>query len=153
MDTLMRRRISQIPYLLALAVLFAFATASAQASDTSRLSGTYKVLHKTELGSQTRVQLQLHLANNGPRDLQVRRINLRGAPHSPGAKPQPCSLLVHPGYSASATQEFTVPRSEYRRLRLNSGAPLELLLAVDAPGGREATELIRLDRISPRKAN
>ncbi len=147
----MNPRISRISNFVLFAGLFALTIGFAHASDVSRLSGSYQVLHKTEVGSQTHVRLQLHLSNRGQRDLQIQRITFWDPPHHPGGKPQACSLLVHSGSSASTTQEFTIPRSEYRFW--NSAKRLNLLVAVEGPGGRKVTELVRLDRISGGKVN
>ena len=142
--------ISRISHLTALVGLCVLTIGFAHASDSSHLSGSFQVVHKTDLGSQTRVRLQLQLSNHGQRDLHIQRITFWDS-HPPGRRPQACSLLVHPGSSASTTQEFTMPRSEYRFW--TSAKRLNLLVAVDGPGGRKVTELVRLDRISGGKAN
>lgn len=147
----MNPRISRFSNLLVLAGLFALTIGLAQASDFSHLSGSYQVLHNTDFGSQTRVRMQLRLSNHGQRDLHIQRITFWDSPHHPGGRPQACSLLVHPGSSTSTTQEFTIPRSEYRLW--TKGTRLKLLVAVEGPGGRRATELVRLDRVSGGKAN
>lgn len=144
-------RISRVANLLVLASLLVFTIGFANATDFSYLSGSYQVLRKTDLGSQMRVQLQLHLSNHGQRDLNIQRITFWGSARHPGGKPQACSVLVHPGSSVSTTQEVTMPRSEYRSW--TSAKRLNLLVAVEEPGGRQATELVRLDRISGGKAN
>jgi hypothetical protein len=147
----MNPRISRISNLLVVAGLFVLTIGFAHAGDFSHLSGSYQVVGKTDVGSQTQVRLQLQLSNHGQRDLHIQRITLWDSPHHPGGRPQACSLLVHPGSSASTTQAFTMQRSEYRLW--TSGARLKLLVAVEGPGGRKATELVRLDRISGGKAN
>ena len=144
-------RISRVASLLVLAALFVLTIGFANAADFSHLSGSYQVLRETDLGSQTRVRLQLHLSNHGQRDLHIQRITFWGSARHPGGKPQACSLLVHPGSFASTTQEVTMPRSEYRSW--TSEKRLNLLVAVEGSGGREATELVRLDRISGGKEN
>lgn len=147
----MNPRISRIPTLLVLAALFLLTTGFALASDSSHLSGSYQVLRKTDSGAQTRVRLQLQLSNRGERDLQIQRITFWDPPRHPGGRPRTCSLLVHSGSSASTTQEFTLQRSQYRLWA--RGKRLTLLVAVEEPGGRKATELVRLDRTSGGKAN
>jgi hypothetical protein len=151
MDLSMNARILRISHLLVFAGSFVLMVGFAHASDFSHLSGSYQVIRKTDVGSQTRVQLQLHLSNHGQRDLQIQRITVWDPPHHPGGKPQACSLLVHPGSSASTTQEFTLPRSQYRSWTRSKR--LNLLVAVEGPGGHKATQLIRLDRTSDGKAN
>lgn len=146
----MNRRISRISCLLVLAGLFAFAIEFAQANSVSRLSGSYQVIEKTDQGSQIHVRLQLRLANHGQSDLYIQRISLWGSSHPNVRAMKACSLVLNFGTSASTTQEFTVPRSEYRSW---SGGTLRLLLAVKSPEGRTTTEVVRLDRISGGKAN
>jgi hypothetical protein len=147
----MNLRISRSSNLLVLVGLLVLTIGFAHANDISHLSGSYQVIRKTDLGSQTRVRLQLQLSNRGQRDLQIQRITFWDPPHHPGARARACSLLVHPGSSASTTQEFTLQRSQYRSWA--RGTRLTLLVAVEGPGGRKATELVRLDRISGGKAN
>jgi hypothetical protein len=147
----MNPKISRFSSLVLLAGLFAITIGLAHASDVSRLAGSYQVLHKTDVGSQAHVRLQLQLSNRGQHDLQIRRITFWDPPRHRGGKPQACSLLVRSGSSASTKQEFTIARSEYRFW--NSAKRLNLLVAVEGPSGRKATELVRLDRISGGKAN
>lgn len=147
----MKRRIPRISSLLVLVGLLAPWIAFAQASDTSHLSGSYKVVHKTDLGPQTRIRLQLLLANHGQHDLVVQRLALWGSSHPAKSATAACSIVVHTGASASTTQEFTIPRSEYSRW--SHGQNVRLLVAVESAGGRKAVELVRLDQISGGKAN
>jgi len=141
-------RISSLPVLASLLVL---TIGIAQASDISHLSGSYKIIHKTDLGPQTRIRLQLRLANHGERDLHVQRLTLWGSSHPAKSATVACSLVVYTGTSASTTQEFTIPRSEYSQW--SRGKRVGLLVAVESPGGGKAIELVRLDRISGGKAN
>jgi hypothetical protein len=151
----MKRRMSRIPSLLVLASLlfslFVLTAAFAQASDTSHLSGSYKVIHKTDLGPQTRIRLQLRLANHGERDLLIQRLTLWGSSHPAKSATEACSIVVHTGAFASTTQEFTIPRSEYSQWRREKH--VRMLIAVESPGGRKAIEEVRLDRMSGGKAN
>lgn len=147
----MKRRMSRISNLLVLASLFVLTAGFAQASEISHLSGSYKVIHKTDLGPQTRIRLQLRLANHGQRDLLIQRLTLWGSSHPAKSATEACSLVVHTGASASTTQEFTIPRSEYSRW--SHGKHVRLLVAIESPGGRKAIEEVRLDLISGGKAN
>jgi hypothetical protein len=152
MDISMNRRISQSFSLLALAGFLIFTIGFAQASEISHLSGSYKVVQKTDLGSKTRVRLELQLSNSGPSDLQVLRLTLVRSLHPDKGARRACSLTVHPGAPLSTTQEFTMPRSEYSQW--SRGKHATLLVAVEGPQGREAIEeVVRLDRVSGGKAN
>lgn len=146
----MNRRISQFPYLLILAGLSAF-VAPASAGTVSPLSGSYQVIGKTDVGSQTQVRIQIRLANTGERDLKIQRLTLWNSPHPPNRSDRKCSLLIHPGASAETTPEFTIPRSQYRQWE--RGTNPRLLLEVASPGGRKTTELLRLVRTSGGKVN
>ena len=148
----MKRRIFRIcDYLLVVGGMFMFATRFAQASDVSQLSGSYQVMRKTEVGSQTQVRLQLHFANHTQRDLHIQRLTLWDSPHLDKRGTQKCSLIVSAGASVDTTQEFIIPRSEYRQW--SHGARPRLLLEVQTPGGHTATEVVWLDRISGGEAN
>lgn len=148
----MKHSFPRIFPLLVLAGLMVLTIGYAEASDISHLSGSYKVVHKTDLASETRIRLQLRLANHGQRDLLVKRISLWGS-HSHPVKSATAasSIVVHTGASASTTQEFTIPRADYSRW--SHGKQVRLLVDVEIPGGRSAIELVRLDQISSGKAN
>ncbi|MGD0825836.1 MAG: hypothetical protein ABR908_14710, partial [Terriglobales bacterium] len=95
----MNPRISRISNLLVVAGLCLLTIGFAQASDLSHLSGSYKVVHTTDLGPQTRIRLQLHLANHGERDLRIQRLTLWGASHPRKSATEACSLVVRTGAS------------------------------------------------------
>ncbi len=147
----MKRRIFRIcDYLLVVGGMFMFATRFAQASDVSQLSGSYQVVQKTDLGPQTRVRLQLHLTNHGQRGLHIQRLTLWDLPHADKGATQACSIVVLAGASADTTQEFTIPRSEYKLWR--RGSLPRLVLQIEVPGGR-GTKVVRLERVSGGKVN
>jgi len=62
-----------------------------------------------------------------------------------------CLLVIHARSSADTTQDFTVPRSEYKSWQRGKGP--RLLLEVLLPSGRTTTEAVELNAISGRKAN
>jgi len=147
----MNRTISRIAHLLALTGLFVLTIGFARASAVSHLSGSYRVIHKADLGSQTRIRLQLQLSNRGARDLRIERMTFWSGAHPGKAEAKSSPFVIPTGASSSTTQEFTIPRSEYRSL--SHGTPLTLLVAVEGPEGRKAVELVRLDPISRGKVN
>lgn len=138
-------------YLLVVAALFMFTTRFAQASAASQLSGSYRVVQKTDLGPQTHVRLQLRLTNHGQRPLHIQRLTLWDLPHADKGATQACSIVVPTGASADTSQEFTIPRSEYKLWR--RGARPRLLLQIEVAGGRGITQVVRLDRVSGGKVN
>lgn len=147
----MNRTISRIAQLLALTGLFVLTIGFARANTVPHLSGSYRVIHKADLGSQTRIRLQLEFSNSGARDLLIKRMTVWSGHHPGKAEARSSSFVIRTGASSSTTQEFTIPRSEYRSL--SHGTPLTLLVAVEGPEGRKAVELVRLDPISRGKAN
>ena len=148
----MKRRIFRIcDYLLVAVSLLLFTTRLVQAMDASQLSGSYRVVQKTDLGPQTQVRLQLHLNNLGQRDLHVQRLTLWDLPHADKGATAACSVVVPAGASADTTQEFTIPRSEYKLWK--RGARPRLVLQVEAPASRGTMKVVHLDRISGGKVN
>jgi len=151
----MNRRIPRLCNLLLVVGLFLFVTQFAHAGDVSRFSGSYRVVHESDLGSDTHVQLQIQLMNHGQRDVQIRRLTLWDSPHpdkdSDKNAAQPCSIVIHRGASASTTQEFTIRRQEYRLWA--RGAHPRLLLEVQLPDSRTVTEVVRLNPASSKKGN
>ena len=147
----MNRTISRISHLLALAGLFIVTIGFARANVVPHLSGSYRVVQKAHLGSQTRVLLQVQLTNRGARDLRIERMTLWRSSHPAQGGARTSPFVIRNGASTSTVQEFTIPRSEYRSL--SHGASLTLLIAVEGPEGRKATELVRLDAISRGEAN
>ena len=136
--------------LLVVAGLLLFAIPLTQASDPSRLSGTYRVVEKAHLGSQIRVRLQLHLTNRGQRELHIQRLTLWDLSHPDKGGSQACSIVVRAGGSADTTQEFTIPRPQYEMWR--RGTQPRLVLQEQTPGGR-TTQAVRLTRVPGGKAD
>ena len=123
----------------------------AQAADAAQLSGAYQLVHKTDLGPQTRVRLRLHLANHAARDLHIQRLTLWDFSHPDRGGSQACSIVVRAGASVDTTQEFVIRRAEYDLWR--RGARPRVVLEMQSPSGRNTTEVVRLDRISSGKAD
>jgi len=148
----MKRRILRISdYLLVATSLVLFTTQFARANEAPQLSGSFQVLQKIDLGPRTHVRLQLRLNNLGQRDLHIQRLTLWDFPHAEKGASQGCSIVVLAGGSADTTQEFTIPRSEYKLWK--RGARPRLVLQIEAPAGRGAMKVVHLDRISGGKVN
>jgi len=137
--------------LLVIAGLSIVSIPVARANDTARLSGTYQVVHKSEAGGQTRIQIKVHLLNHGPRELHIQRITLWDFSHPAKGGTQSCSLVVHSTSSVDTTQEFSIPRAEYELWR--RGTRPRLVVEIETPHGHPTTEVVRLDRISGGKVN
>jgi len=138
-------------YFLVAAGLFAFTIQFARASDASRVSGSYHVVQKMNLGSQTRVRLQLRLTNHGQHELRIQRLTLWDFSHPDKGGTHACSIVVHAGASADTTQEFTVRRPEYE-LWVHRTRP-RLVLEAQSPDGRRTTKVVRLEPVFGRKAD
>lgn len=136
---------------LVVAGLLVSAAQFAQAADAVQLSGAYQLVHKTDLGPQTRVRLRLHLANHAARELHIQRLTIWDFSHPDRGGSQACSIVVHAGASVDTTQEFVIRRAEYDLWR--RGARPRVVLEMQSPSGGNTTEVVRLDRISSGKAD
>jgi hypothetical protein len=124
--------------------LFVLAVPFSQASDASRISGSYEVVGKTDIGSQTRVRLQLRLTNHEPRELRVQRLTVWDFSHPHKGGTQPCTIVLGAGASVGTTQEFTIPRAEFEMW--TRGTRPRLVVEVQSSRGRITAEAVRLDR-------
>lgn len=137
-------KILRIRSLFLFAGLLVLAVPLSQATDAFRLSGSYQVIEKTDLGSQTRVRLQLRLTNHGPNELHIQRLTLWDFSHPHKGGSQPCTIVLGAGASIGTTQEFTIPRAEYELW--TRGTRPRLVVEVQSSRGRTAAEAVRLDR-------
>jgi hypothetical protein len=147
----MNCRMPRISSLLLIASLLTFAARSAAANDLSEITGSYKVVETTGVGARTRVKLQIELVNRGQRDLRIRQLALSGFTHPEKAASPLVELVIHPQTSEITTREFTLRRPEYEQLR--RGTRPRLLLSIAIPGGRQITNIVRLDRVTSKKGN
>ncbi len=131
---------------LALAFSLVLALQLCQGSVIKRLSGSYHIVHKTEVGPNNHVRLQLHLTNQGQSDLVIQRVALRDFSHPGHEAVHSCALALRAGSSVDTTQELTVPRSEYESWRGTHGP--RLLLEVRLPSGRKTIEVVHLNSTS-----
>lgn len=131
-------------FLFLFAGLIALAVPLSEASDGARVSGSYQIVQKTNIGSQTRVRVQLRLTNNETSELHIQRLILWDFSHPQKGGTQPCAILLAAGVSVETTQEFTIPRAEYE-LWTRGGRP-RLVIEVQSSGGRTIAEAVRLDR-------
>lgn len=131
---------------LALAFSLAFASQLCQGSDIQRLSGSYHVVQKTEIGPHNRVRLQLRLTNQGQSDIVIQRAALWDFSHPGREGVRACSLVLRAGSSVDTTQDFIVSRSKYESWRESHGP--KLLLEVVLPSGRKTVEVVHLNGTS-----
>lgn len=126
-----------------IAGVFVLVVPFSQASDASRISGSYRLIEKTDLGSQVRVRLELRLFNHGSPELHIQRLTLWDFSHPHRGGSQACKIVLGAGASVSTTQEFTIPRPEYELWK--RGTRPRLVVEVQSARGRSSAETIRLD--------
>lgn len=122
---------------------FVLAIPFSQASNASRISGSYQVVEKTGMGSQVHVRLQLRLTNHGQRELRVQRLTLWDFSHPHKGGSQACKLVLGSGASVRTIQEFTIPRAEYQLW--TRGTRPRLVVELQSARGRTVAEAVRLD--------
>jgi len=130
--------------------IFVLTVPLSQAGDGSLMSGSYRVVQKTDVGSRTRVRIQLRLTNHGASELHIERLTLWDFSHPPEGGTQPCRIVLGPGASVTTTKEFTIPRAEYE-LWIRGARP-RLVVEVRSSRGRISAEAVRLDREAEGKA-
>jgi hypothetical protein len=121
-----------------------------RAHSAPQMSGAYRVIEKTDQGPQIRLRLQLRLINHGPSNLHIQRITLWDRHPEKGAT-QACAIAIPAGHSADTTPEFTIAFQEYETWQ--RGSEPRLVLELQSPNGRKATEAVRLSRIAGGKAD
>jgi hypothetical protein len=147
----MKCKMFRICNCLLVAGLIAFASQFAQGAASPPLSGSYQVLQKIDRGPQSRVRLQIHLTNHGPRDLHIQRLTLWDFSHPDKGATCACPLVVRSRTSADMTQEFTIRRPEYELWK--RGTQPRLVIEVQMPDGHRTTQAVRLERVFGRRAN
>jgi hypothetical protein len=136
---------------LAIILLFPGTIGLARSPETPSLSGSYQILQKTELGSQTRVRIQFHLINHGGQALHVQRLILWNSTHPTKGGTQAAHFIIPALGSINTTQQFTIPHSEYSLWE--RGSRPRLILGLEMPVGLSASQAVRLDRFSAQKAD
>jgi hypothetical protein len=147
-------------YLLVIAGLSVISLAAAQANDapakdahannSGQLSGTYQIVHQSEVDGQTRIQIQLHLENRGTHSLHIQRLTFWDFSHPAKGASRACSLTLDSSASADTTQDFTIPRAEFELWK--RGARPRLLLQIETQHGPPTIAVVHL-RIASGKGN
>lgn len=135
--------------LVVILLLITFGARSADAA-SHPVSGSYEVIGKTQLGSQTKVQLRIHLTNHEQDLLYVQRILLWDFAHPPVAGPTRLSIALGSGSTEETTQEFVVSRTQFDQWQ--RGLRPRVVLDLQTVTGFRITQAIRLDRVSARVA-
>jgi len=130
--------------------LVALSFQSAQASDSPLVSGSYQVVESRNLGSQSQVQMRIHLVNHGSSDFAIQRMTLWDFSHADKGGTRACAVALRAHASAETTQQFTIQRSDYRSWQ--RGFRPRLVLQIAGPGRTNSRAVVRLDRVSDREA-
>lgn len=142
---------SRCKCLLAALGLLMMTAQFSQASDVAKVSGSYEVLQELNVGSQTRVRLRVRLTNDGPQEFKIQRLTLQDFSHAVRGGAQACVLTLGAKASVETTQEFMIPRADFRSWK--RGTRPRLLLEAQRPSGHKVTEVVRLGPVPGRKAN
>ena len=134
-----------------IAGLLLMGAAISLATGAFKVSGSYQVLQKTDMGAETRVRLQIHLINRGQSGVRIQRLTLWDFPHPRRGQSRTSVIVVPAGGSADTIEEFTIPRSEYELWR--RGTQPRLVVEAQTAERRSVTEAVRLARLSTGKAN
>lgn len=127
------------------ATLFVFVQL-AFASNASQVSGSYKVVQDTALGSQEQIQLRIHLVNHGASGLSIQRMTIWDFSHPDKGGTRACAVALGAHASADTTQEFTIRSADYQAWK--KGSRPRLVLQVTGPGNARTKMVVRLDRDS-----
>jgi hypothetical protein len=127
--------------LLSLALLIALSALGTGA--TTIISGSYRVVDTTDLGTDVRVTLSIRLTNPGDSLLFVSKVGLLDlTPAAHGTGEVPVSVNIEPNSSSSFNQDFTIPKAAYELME--KGVRPRLILQVQPAGAAETKLTISL---------
>lgn len=109
------------------------------------ISGTYEVIQKTDLGSQTKVVLRFHLTNHGQAPVVLQALSLSDFGYQPGRAPISTAITLPPGSSQAISQSLVIPRLQFDQWKM--GAHPRLVVELQTTTGSRITQAIRLERI------
>ena len=142
-------RIFRNHYCLAVTLLLFGLGAQCATAGNVPVTGSYEVIEKADLGSQTKILLRLHLTNHGQGVLYLQKILLWDFGHPPSAGPHALAIALHSGASEDATQEFVIPQLQFHQWQ--RGLRPRVALDLQTATGARITQAIRLDRAPARK--
>jgi hypothetical protein len=125
-------------------LLFTFGAQPANAANLP-ISGTYEVIQKTDLGSQSKVVMRFHLTNRGQAPLLLQALSLSDFGHRPGRAPLATSITLPPGSSEAISQSFVIPRLQFDQWKM--GASPRVVLELQTTIGTRITQAVRLERV------
>ncbi len=130
--------------------LFALGVQSALAKNAPLVSGSYQVVESKDLGSESQIQIRIHLVNHGSSDFSIQRMTLWDLSHADKGGTSACAVALRAHGAAETTQQFTIRRSDYQSWQ--RGFRPRLVLQVAGPGRAKGKTVVRLDRISGQEA-
>ncbi|HKN17168.1 MAG TPA: hypothetical protein VJX47_09515 [Candidatus Sulfotelmatobacter sp.] len=135
---------------LVMLALFALGVQSALAKNAPLVSGSYQVVESKDLGSESQIQIRIHLVNHGSSDFSIQRMTLWDLSHADKGGTSACTVALRAHASAETTQQFTIRRSDYQSWQ--RGFRPRLVLQMAGPGRAKSKTVVRLDRVSGREA-
>jgi hypothetical protein len=108
------------------------------------VSGSYSVKESTDLGTQVRVTLQIHLTNAGEQRLFITQLSLQNHLRLPQVSEERAAVILEPHLGTEVTRQFTIGKDAFEALR-QSVRPV-LSLRIQAADGTETTVTIALMR-------
>lgn len=119
---------------LAVSIFCIFISCALFASPAPQLTGSYKMTASTDLGSETRISVELNFFNPADHAMTVTSVSLR-SPLSPGHTVSvPASLTVQSHAKAQVTLQFVIPKQDFTAW---SAGPHQLfLLKFQAAGAK-----------------
>jgi hypothetical protein len=135
---------------LVILALFALGVQPALAKNAPLVSGSYQVVESKDLGSESQIQIRIHLVNHGSSDFSIQRMTLWDLSHADKGGTSACAVALRAHASAETTQQFTIRRSDYQSWQ--RGFRPRLVLQMAGPGRAKSKTVVRLDRISGKEA-
>lgn len=130
--------------LLPMLLLSVFVAGTANAAGIS-ISGSYEIVDKTDLGSQVKVVVRLHLTNRDQTAVSCRGVLLSDFAYRHTGNSHTSPVTVRPGASQEILQEFVIPRSEYDQWQ--KGLRPRVILDLQTATGTNLTQAVRLERV------
>jgi hypothetical protein len=109
------------------------------------ITGSYELIQKTNLGSQTKITVRFHLTNQGLNPLYLQELLLSDFGHPPSGQLLTPSITLPPGTAEETSQEFVIPRLEFDQWQ--KGVPPRVVLQLKTTTGTNITQTIRLVRV------
>ncbi|PYK95880.1 MAG: hypothetical protein DME36_00340 [Verrucomicrobia bacterium] len=128
-----------------LVLLLALGICSPRGVAGQLVSGVYKVIETTDLGTQMRVTMFIRLMNAGGDRIFVNQARLRGLLRSGRGEDKPAGVILEPHGSAEFTQDFIIQKQDYELW--SKGARPRIGLRMQVAGGQETTMTLELMRL------